>query len=952
MTIRKIILTAIAVISFVAVNAQITVKGKVQNGTNSSPLQGASIVVKDTTGKFITGMNTSADGSFILKSVNANQVRVNISFIGYKPFEKRYNAVGNQVNIGTVILYEESTDLNSVEIQDKAPASVQKGDTTEMNASSYKVNQDATTQDLVQKMPGVTVQDGKLQAQGEGVKKVLVDGKEYFGDDATSALQNIPAEVVEKIQIFDQWSEQSQFTGFNDGNTSKTINVVTKNAKRKIVFGKVYAGYGTDNRYQAALLGNYFAGERRITIAAQSNNVNIQNFEVADLLGATGMTRPGGSGMPRGGPGGRGFSGGNDLSNFMVNSLNGITQTHAGGINYTDKFGDKVKLSTSYFINYGDNTNDQKLIRNYLMAADSGQKYQENSLLGSININHRFSMKLEYQIDSFNSIVFRPRVTAQVNNGTSAIDGTSSINDIELSKTLTSNSNGLEGLNASGEFLYRHAFRKKRRTFSIGITPNYSISDGKSDLLSRNDYYSQIFYSDTLNQQATLSKNGWSASSNLTYTEPIGKNSIMSFDYTFGYKQNSSDKETYDLDFLTNQYTIFDTALTNVFNTDYYTHNGGVGYMYRVEKMNFTVKAAYQYSELYNNQSFPYSDNLAHYYNSVLPSAMFRYNFSKQKNISINYSTSASSPSVDQLQNVVNNSNPLLLTAGNPGLNQDYQHRVFVRYSSSLPAKSRTFFVMLSGTISGNYIGNNIYLARKDTMLENGLIMARGSQLTKPENMSGYYNLRSFLVYGFPLNFMKSNLNINFGLNYSRVPSITNGVKSFTNTPSSSFGLVISSNISEKLDFTISSNTSYNLVQSTKSPEENTQYLNQNSMLKFSWNFYKGFVYRTDINHRYYSGLTTGYNKDYLLWNMELGYKFFKQLFEVKVSCYDILNQNNFIQRTNTDYYTEDLQSVVLNRYFMLTASFKLGYSRKGNNNNAPSDNKPKRDGIPPQHMD
>jgi hypothetical protein len=298
----------------------------------------------------------------------------------------------------------------------------------------------------------------------------------------------------------------------------------------------------------------------------------------------------------------------------------------------------------------------------------------------------------------------------------------------------------------------------------------------------------------------------------------------------------------------------------------------------------------------------------------------------------------------------VNNSNPLLLTAGNPNLNQDYQNRMFIRYSSSLPSKSRTFFVMLSGTISGNYIGNNIYLARQDTLLENGLIMARGSQLTRPENMSGYYNLRSFLVYGFPLNFMKSNLNLNFGLNYSRVPSITNGLKSFTNTPSSSFGLVISSNISEKLDFTISSNTSYNFVQSTKSPDENTQYLNQNSSLKFSWNFFKGFVYRTDINHKYYSGLTTGYNRDYLLWNMELGYKFFKQLFEVKVSCYDILNQNNYIQRTNTDYYTEDLQSVVLNRYFMLTASFKLGYLR--NNDKIKSiEEKQKKDGMPPPPM-
>jgi hypothetical protein len=291
----------------------------------------------------------------------------------------------------------------------------------------------------------------------------------------------------------------------------------------------------------------------------------------------------------------------------------------------------------------------------------------------------------------------------------------------------------------------------------------------------------------------------------------------------------------------------------------------------------------------------------------------------------------------------VNNSNPILLTAGNPNLNQDYQNRVFLRYSSSLPLKSQTFFIMVSGSFSGNYIGNNIYLARKDTILENGLIMSRGSQLTRPENMSGYYNLRSFLTYGFPMKFIKSNFNLNFGINYSCVPSVTNGQKGFTYSPSTSLGFVISSNISEKLDFTISSNTSYNIALSTRNSDYNTQYLNQNSTLKFSWNFYKGFVYRTDVNHRYYTGLTTGYNKDYLLWNMELGYKFLKDLLEVKVSVYDLLNQNNFIQRTNTDLYTEDLQSVVLNRYFMLTASFKLGYSRKTGGNNP--DNKQNPEG-------
>ncbi len=252
-------------------------------------------------------------------------------------------------------------------------------------------------------MPGVTVdKNGTVTAQGETVKKVTVDGRDFFGDDATATLRNLPAEVIDKIQVFDKLSDQAQLTGFDDGNTTKSINIVTKKDMRSGNFGRLFAGYGTDDRYSAGGNVSFFNNARRISLIGLTNNVNQQNFSSQDLLGVTSTGNRGGGGQ-RGGGGGGNFRGGSN--NFTVGQQNGIAKTNAFGINYSDAWGKKVDVTGSYFFNNSNTSNNQSVSQQNIITKDSSTYYDENTLSDNKNYNHRVNFRLTYRIDSSNTII-------------------------------------------------------------------------------------------------------------------------------------------------------------------------------------------------------------------------------------------------------------------------------------------------------------------------------------------------------------------------------------------------------------------------------------------------------------------------------------------------------------------------------------------------------------------
>ncbi|MES2286067.1 MAG: outer membrane beta-barrel protein [Bacteroidota bacterium] len=912
---------------FLFIQAQnFTINGQLTDQSNQPTVFANVILLQPSDSSLITGATSDLDGNFKIENVLPGKFILKISYIGYDDVFLNKEVTNESLLLSKLVLKEKATKLKEVTVVSAMTPVLQIGDTTQINAGAFKTNPDANAEDLVTKMPGITLLDGKVQAQGENVQKVLVDGKEFFGDDANAVLKNLPAEVIDKIQIFDKKSEQSQLTGFDDGNTSKTINIITKPQFKNGTFGKVFGGYGYEDKWKAGLNLNIFKNKERITILANTNNINDQNFSSEDLLGVMSSSGGGNKGGGSGRMGGQGKPDGqsNDANNFLVDQKNGITTTHSFGINYANQW-KKVDFTGSYFINYSDNNSTNNLFRQYITSRNEGLSYKENSERNSSNVNHRASFKVDWKIDSLNSVLFQPKISVQKNDGSSSLFGENMQSSSVLSNTSNGYKSNLTGINVSSSILYRHQFNKKGRTFSLNITPGYNQNNGNSNLNSTTHFFADTLSEDSLNQLANLYVQGLSFSSNMVYTEPLNVNSQLMFSYGTNFNLSESDKATYNFSGGDDSYNSLDTALSNKFNSEYQSHSFGTSYRYQKGKLNFNTGLSYQYAQLKAEQVFPNSFGLDKTFNSILPNARFQYKFSSKKSLRIFYRSSNNAPSVNQLQNVINNNNPLQLTSGNPDLKQDWQNALTLRYSSSNTEKSRSFFLLLSGTYTKNYIVNNTFIASGDTLIAPGIILTSGSQLSRPDNQDGYFNVRSFNNYSFPVSKIKSNLNFNVGGMYSRTPGIVNNKLNYANSSNVGFGLALSSNISEKFDFTLSSNTTYNTNSNTLQANLNSIYYNQNTKFKIQVMPWKSLVLQTDLSHQYNSGLSANFNQNYLLWNAAIGYKFLKNnQGELRLSVFDILKQNNSITRNITETYYEDVQTNVLQQYFLLTFTYNI----------------------------
>jgi hypothetical protein len=906
--------------------------GMVMDSIETAVLPGAHVTVMRMRDSTLTSTVTEDSGKFRFDNLRQGGYELRVTYLGYQNYQRRVFIRNQDTDAGLVRLVQASQFLEQVQVVEQVLPATQIGDTTQFNAGAFKVNPDANAEELIRKMPGVTVEGGKVQAQGEDIKEVLVDGKPFFGNDPTAALRNLPAEVIDKIQVFDRQSDQAQFTGFADGETSKTINIITRSNMRNGQFGKVYGGYGTDERYYAGGNLNFFKGDARVSVIGLSNNINQQNFSTDDLLGVVGSQQSGrgGPGGGRGGgfgggPGGGRMRPGGDTRDFLVGQQSGISTTNAFGLNYSDQWGAKWQVSGSYFFNVSDNNSIQNLSQEYFTSSDFTQFYNEDSRSSSQNMNHRLNMRLEYTIDSSNSIIIQPRLSFQRNDGIRTNFGQSILGGLTASETDYRFNADLTGLDMSNNILYRHRFAKRGRTFSINLNTGYNRNNGENFLLSENIFFSNQTFSDTLDQTANLFADGWSVSSFASYTEPLGEKSQLQFNYSVSYQFSDSEKETYDFAESTQNYTDLNPVLSNTFKSNYLAQEAGLGYRLNGEKYMLNARLSYQRAQLDNEQVFPFEDQLDRSFSNLLPTAFFRYEFSRQQNLRIVYRARTSPPSISQLQDVLDNSNPLQLRTGNPDLLQNYQHNLFFRYSNTNTEKSSSFFAMLGGGVTDNYVANSTFIAQRDTVFAGGIVVPQGAQLTRPVNLDGYWNVRSFITYGVPVRALRSNFNFNLSANYARQPGQINNRINYADNSTFGVGLVLSSNFSEKLDFTLASRTNYNMVRNTLNTDRNDEFVNQNTEVGVNWIFGPGFVFRTSMNHQLYSGLSEGFDQNFWLWNAAVAKKFLKgQRGELQLSVFDLLKQNTSVQRNITEAFIEDIQTQVLQQYFMLTFTYQL----------------------------
>ena len=903
-----------------------SLSGTVTDKTTKEGLISATVQLVASDGKS-SYTSTDLNGNFQFKKLQPGTYTLQVTYVGYKSYKAKQTLSEGQEKRVKIEMSEDAQLLGEVSVQGRATRAEQQGDSLLYNAEAFQVMMGSSAEDLLAKMPGIVVEGGTIQAQGEQVQKVLVDGKEFFDGDVNLAIKNLPSDVIASIEVFDKKSEQAEFTGFDDGEEIKTINIVTKSGFRQGTFGEVSGGYGTDDRYKVNGNLNFFNDDRRISVLGMSNNVNQQNFsqEKREMFMAAGNSGRGRGGRGGGGGGQPGAPGGGNASNFMVGTLGGVTSANGFGLNYVDQWGEKWKMTGSYFFNQSDNLTQQQTDREYFESVLPGMtysEYQENSMK---NWNHRFNMKLDYQMTERTSLQFRPTLSFQNNDSYGLLQGQNLVNGTTDSETETNSMGKSNAYNIGADLMLRHRFLKEGRTLSLMLSGKMSNTDSDTytdylnmlyglELSQVTDDYSQ--WKQTMNRQYTLR-------SNLSYTEKLTDNLQLQLGYKMSYTDSENDKKTYDRSAVTDLYDQLDESLSNEYQSGYLTQAGNVGLRYRAGKLSAMLGVDAQWANLKGDLVYPQPDGLSHKYFSVLPSFTLRYSLDRTNSFQLRYRSRSSSPSVTDLQNVIDNSNPLFLSAGNPNLDQQVSHTANLRYLRTTKS-GHTFIAMVGATIQQDYVADSTFVAREDIALSPTVTLNKGSQFTRPVNLDGYYSLQSMVTYGFPVDFLRSNINFSLSANYANVSTIFDGVESRTRELNLIPKLIIGSNISKNLDFTASYSAGINKMFSSLDTAAESDYVTHTAAAKLGWTFFWGLTFRSTFNYIGYTGLDTG-TEDYFLWNLSLGKKFLKNnAAEIRIEAFDVLKQNQaFTHRTGSNYY-DYVNSNVLQPYAMISFVYTI----------------------------
>ncbi len=886
-----------------------SVRGVLQDTTGLSVI---SATVKLTSPSDTLYSSSDVDGNFSFSAVKADHFTILINSLGFESINKEYqfNANQNSLDLGTITMKAGSQILQDVTVQGN-PLIVVKEDTLEYRAKDYNLRENAVTEDLLKKLDGVEVdKDGNIKAQGEAITRVRINGKDFFGGDVKTATKNLPAEVIERIQIIDDYGDQANLTGNRSGDPERVLNIQISPDKNKGDFGTFRAGGGNEERYQGTASYNSFTESRQFSALGNLNNVNAPLFDF--------QTR--GSGARRG-PGGGGFGGGG-----FRGGQNGLTNVGSIGINYRKTLFDE-KLTT--YGNYSYSHSDNITLRN-----DFNEYQYANPVINSLvsrqnNIgnNHRFDWNFEYKPNDKNYFKLSPTFSISNTDAESLYNEDFKTDNVLNNIVSRNNINDSRSPNIGISGLYNRRLNDKGRNLFM----NFSLNNSKT-LSDRDEIVNTVSYlsgnPDSLYQRQLIDLNNkrLNGGVSLSYTEPFTDKSGLEFgyDYNFAKYDNSRMAFNSDIDGITTP----NWDNTNVYDYTFNTNRFTLTYRYRGEKLIYSLGASAQPSLLKGNTVIEGNNTtISRSAVNYAPVARFEYKFSRTKGINISYSGRSNEPGFSQLQPIRDISNPQFPVTGNPNLDAEFIHDVRLRYNNFNTQTGTTFFVMLSGSKTDNKIVSSRVSSLSDLY---GRV-----QETNYLNTNGFYNTRGFYSLSKAFNKRKYVISANGSANFNNNVSFVDNEKNFAKNWVLSQGLNFQVNLGEWLEVMPGVNYTFNTTQNTittrPAQDISTWSMNLNSKLYIV----PTLLWGLELSKMSNNGYSTDIGANPLIINSYIEKEFFKgKQGAIRLHAFDLLNQQVNISRTITDNGTLDSRTNRLARYFMLSLTYK--FQKFGGVNAAP----------------
>lgn len=899
------------------------IAGKLLSAKNNEAIGYAAAVLSefsDSTKR--TGAITNFSGEFNFKDVKKGEYLLKLSALGYKTIQMKVQVKTGDVNLGTLKMEDDAISLKEVNVTGQQASMKVKKDTLEFNAGSFKTKPNAAVEELLKKLPGVEIdKDGNILVQGQKVSRLTVDGKDFFGTDPKTATKNLPADAIAKVQIVDSKTQEAKATGIDDGQREKVLNLTIKEDKKNGWFGNANVAGGTTEKYNGYLSANHFNKNLQFAVLGMSNNISNSSFNFEDLNSFTGgnigniFAPPAGGSFSINVNNGKTTIGG---SGVFDNSAIGDVTTHSGGVNYSNSWGKKNKLalSTSYFTYFSTGLGNR-----FSNVQDISQgdvlRTAEIANRNSSNQAHRFNLKAEYHPDSLTDIIVRPNVI---------LNYTTNTNNRNFNSVFDANGKSNDGTqylkqknvtpSLFGEFSVLR--RMPNNKGSVSLRLNGTQNTFNSDWLNRsyiNNYINGAPVANNLDQQASQENVSKSYTINANYVRPIfNKKWNASVGYIYNRSMVDAEQLTYDYNTITGKYETIVPAYSSTLDNHNWLQAARIGFIYARTEWTYNFGVGLQQTgldaNLFNSAGIN-TGNISKTYYNILPRLNISYKNKNNQTIQLNYNAGVNLPSVNDLQPVQNNNNPLYQRIGNPNLEARKNHRVSINFNTFSPDNNKYWNGYFLYNLSFDDIGNDVSYVN-------------GVQIVRPVNVDGNYYINTGSYFGMPLKLKGLRMGYGINLNISRATGFINAEKNITNRYNFGPNANFSYDVDDKLNTGIFISVGYNKVNNSTPTALDNKYFNFYNSTNISYELFKNFRVDAQLEYNGTAGRTGGFNNNAFLLNAGLEKYFMERRFTLALKGFDILKQNTNIDRLVNNSRIEDVRYNNITRYFYLSLNYKI----------------------------